>query len=112
MTGTSTEVRDTSTLGLQADSPATHNADLRRRAILAPAGSDAWPSQSQDVRDEHLRGALVGRVGGGEELGHVAFLGDSAEAEVSAEKCDRDQLVEADRYRRAGHGEDWGRAPP
>src|SRR5215471_15158733 len=33
-------------------------------------------SRSEDVRDEHLGSVLVGRVGGGEELGHGAFLDD------------------------------------
>src|SRR6516165_3365847 len=77
---------------------------------VARPGSDARPgqrmlgrSQSEDVRDEYLRGALVGRVGGGKELGHGAFLDDGADEEVGADDRDRDQPVGADRYRRADH---------
>jgi len=47
-------------------------------------------------RDEHLRGALVGRVGGGEELGYGAFLDEGADEEVGAEDRDRVQSVRAD----------------
>src|SRR5271166_1763691 len=81
-------------------------ADGHDSGVVRGAIPSVVAPRSEDVRDEHLRCALVGRVSGGEELGHVAFLDDGAVEKIGAEYCDRAQPVRADRYRRTDHAED------